>query len=129
MEKKIKHFSSSAEEVLKQQQEAFREVFRKATASPLEGVLKQPQEAFRKIAVNPVEEFLKPQEAIIKAVVNPTEKIFKDLLKPMNYLEEQVKATNIAVLGKDYFNITAFSAIRAIEGQRDFFIKHSTPEW
>ena len=56
---------------------------------------------------DPAEEFLKSQqEALRMATANPleelSEKIFKDLLKPINYLEEQVKAMNIAALGKDY---------------------------
>ncbi|MDM8569062.1 SH3 domain-containing protein [Thiotrichales bacterium HSG1] len=59
------------------------------------------------------------------ALVNHTD-IFRDLLKPLSYLEEQTKMIGIEAIGKDAFSVTAFSAIHAIESQ--FKFHHLTQE-
>jgi hypothetical protein len=94
MGKKIKHFFDSAEEIFKQEQEAFKKLFsnpaeeifkqeqealRMATASPLGGeLLKQQQEALRMVTASPLGEFLKrQQEAFRMATASPLGEFLK----------------------------------------------------
>jgi len=54
--------------------------------------------------------------------------ISQNLLKSLSYLEEHARRMSIAAIGRDDLDITAFSAIDAVETQFKFFQQNTTVE-
>ena len=89
MGKKIKHFFDPAEEIFKQEQEAFKKLF----SNPAEEIFKQEQEALRIATASPFGELLKQQQEALRTA---TANLLGGLLKQQ---QEAFKIATASPLG------------------------------